>query len=84
MNREDALEVGRELRDAGIESFGHIALHEDAEEFGGGYSVRFQTRNSTLSAEVMGVLNANGVSLTHLGECDRMEFNTEWLVESGE
>lgn len=81
MNYEDALEVGEGLRDVGIESHGHLSLHEDAPEFGGGYSLRLQTKNQTLTRSLMGLLNSEGVGLTYLGEADSMEFNAEWLVE---
>lgn len=82
MEYDEALEVGQELRDAGIESHGRLSVREDAPEFGEGHSLRLKTKNRTVTPALMGLLSENDVSLTYLGETDSFAFNAEWLVES--
>lgn len=71
--------LGQDLKNQGVDQYGRLVLQGDAEEFGGGYSLRLYTPSDSLQPELMRALSACSCGLSFLGEAKRMR-RYQWLI----
>lgn len=80
MDYDTARALGNDLKNHGADRFAEVKLQEDAEEFGGGYSVHLHLRSHRLPAGLLDALSACDCGVGFLSEEENPRL-FKWLVE---